>query len=128
MKSALFLAIALLSSSASGQEVAQMQCVNSANTIERNICFEAEVESLEKLLRAEVERVERVLRARDAEDPMFQLAQVFMKSQKKWQAFREVECTFRARTYGNGTGAAAEGMWCQIEHGRTRLEYLKGIL
>jgi len=127
MKSALFLAVSLISSAAIAQEVAPMPCVNSANTIERNRCFGAEVESLEKLLLAEVKRVARVLQDRDREDPMLQLAQAFTASQAKWQAFRDAECIFRSRTYGSGTGAPAEGMWCQVELGRTRMEYLKGI-
>lgn len=104
-----------------------MPCVNSENTVERNHCFAAEVESLEKLLRAELKRVEGVLRQPDEEDPMFQLAKAFMASQVKWREFREAECTFRSRTYGRGTGVPAEGMWCEIEHGRIRLEYMKGI-
>ena len=127
MKAALLLAGALYSSSAFAQEVAPMPCVNTANTIERNRCFAAEVESIGELLRIEVERVERVLRARDKEDPMLQLAGAFMMSQAKWQAFRDADCTFRGRTYGSGTGAPSEGMWCEVEHGRTRLEYLKTI-
>jgi uncharacterized protein YecT (DUF1311 family) len=127
MKAALLLAVALYSSNAFAQEVAPMPCVNSANTIERNRCFAAEVESLEMLLRIEVKRVEYVLRAQDKEDPMLQLAQAFNASQAKWQAFREAECTFRSRTYGSGTGAPSEGMWCQVEHGRTRLEHLRSI-
>lgn len=104
-----------------------MPCVNSANTIERNRCFTEEVELIEELLRIEVKRVERVLRDRDKEDPMLQLAGTFMMSQAKWQAFREADCTFRGRTYGSGSGAPSEGMWCEVEHGRTRLEFLKTI-
>lgn len=127
MKSSLVLALLLSSSAASAQGVAAMPCVSSENTVERNHCFAAEVESLEKLLRVELKRVEGVLRQRDEEDPMFQLAKAFMASQVKWREFREAECTFRSRTYGRGTGAPAEGMWCEIEHGRIRLEYMKGI-
>lgn len=104
-----------------------MPCVNSANTVERNHCFAAEVESIDKLLRAEVQRVERVLQERDAQAPMLQLSRAFRTSQSKWQSFRDADCTFRSQTYGDGTGAPAEAMWCQIEHGRNRLKYLQGM-
>jgi uncharacterized protein YecT (DUF1311 family) len=104
-----------------------MPCVNSANTVERNHCLAAEAESMDTLLRAEVRRVERVLRSREAEAPMLRLAPAFRASQSKWQSFRDADCTFRSQTYVDGTGGPAEGMWCQIEHGRNRLKYLQGM-
>lgn len=109
------------------QESLPMPCVNSANTVERNHCFAAEVESIDTLLRVEVRRVEGVLRNRDAEVPMLQLARAFRTSQSKWHSFRDADCTFRSQTYGDGTGAPAEGMWCQIEHGRNRLKHLQDM-
>lgn len=127
MKSSLLLALLVCASSTWAQGFAPAPCVDSASTIERNGCLAAEVQSIDKLLRIEVKRIERLEQKHDEEDPMFQLAPPFMTAQQRWESFREAECTFRRLTYGPGTGAAAEGMLCQIEYGRARLEYLKSI-
>jgi len=95
--------------------------------MERKHCLAKDVESIDTLLRAEFRRVDRVLRNRDAEAPMIQLAPAFRTSQSNWQGFRDADCTFRSLAFGDGTGAPAEGMWCQIEHGRNRLKYLQGL-
>lgn len=127
MHAALLLAIALFSSSARAQDMAPMPCVDSASTRERNQCFAAEVQSLDALLRAAVTRVERELRKRDQQDPMLQLARTFKRAQAKWTEYREAQCTFRSAAFGAGTGAPAEGMWCEVELGRARLDYLKAL-
>ena len=42
----------------------------------------------------------------------------------KWAAYRDAECGFRSARFGDGTGAPAEGMGCEVELGRARLDYL----
>ncbi|PTT90360.1 hypothetical protein DBR42_06060 [Pelomonas sp. HMWF004] len=128
MKLSLVLALAVLAAPAWSQVVEPTPCSNAENTIQLNKCFAAEVTSIDKQIDLEVERVERVLNERDEKDPMFQLAGPFKIAQQKWSVFRASECAFRMLTFTYGTGAPAEEMWCKVEHGRVRLEYLKRLM
>jgi uncharacterized protein YecT (DUF1311 family) len=127
MKSTLAFAIALQISSSYAQGTVPMPCVDSATTIEKNICLGREVEALEKDISAQVNRIAASLRKRDAHEPVVRLAPAFASAQAKWQQFREAECSFRSLSFGSGTGAPAEEAFCRIEHGRLRLGYLQGL-
>ncbi len=105
-----------------------MPCVDSANTIVKNICLSKSVEALDKDISAQVNRFAAILHKQDTQDPVIRLAPAFASAQAKWQQFREAECNFRSLSYGSGTGAPAEWSFCKIEHGRLRLDYLKGLL
>jgi len=104
-----------------------MPCMNSANTIEKNLCLGRATDALDKEVAAEVSRVTASLRKRDADEPVIRLAPAFEASQAKWQQFREAECKFKSLSFGSGTGAPAAAAFCEIEHGRKRLEYIKGL-
>ncbi|MEH0168661.1 lysozyme inhibitor LprI family protein [Roseateles microcysteis] len=127
MKYVLVLAIAIPAASAQAHDAESMPCLQSANTIEKNICLGREVEALERSISLQVARVSALLRKQDVQEPVVKLAPAFESSQAKWQKFQEAECNFRSLSFGSGTGAPAAAAFCKLELGRSRLSYLEGL-
>ena len=127
MKASLAFALVFAMPPALAQINEARPCMETANTVEKNLCLGRAVEALDIRLQAEIVRVNADLRKRDQGDPSLRLAPAFSISQANWQSFRKAECDFISRTFSPGTVAPAEGMYCHIEHGRARLAHLQKL-